>query len=87
MVKFWFAELIKNVISTLDVWLHMDHACIGARDNSYHEMAYNGPSSFVGAVTLVHTTGRQKRLELKAQFPLGESVRAKGKTNLGNVIR
>jgi hypothetical protein len=53
-------ELIKNVVSTLGVWFHVGHACIGAKGDSYHEMAYNGPSSFVGAAKLVHTEGTKK---------------------------
>jgi hypothetical protein len=53
-------ELIKNVVSTLGVWFRVGHACISAKGNSNDEMAYNGPSSFVGAVKLVHTGGTQK---------------------------
>jgi hypothetical protein len=30
---------------------------VGAKDNSYHELVYKGPSAFVGAVKLVHTKG------------------------------
>ena len=59
-MTFWFVELIKNVVSTLGVWFHVGHACIGAKGNSNDEMAYNGPSSFVGAVKLVHTEGTKK---------------------------
>ena len=53
-------DLIKNVVSTVGVWFHVGYARIGAKNNRKQEMAYNGPSSFVGAVKLVHTGGTQK---------------------------
>ena len=37
--------------------MYVDHVCIGAKDDSYAEMTYTGPSSFVGAVKLVHKKG------------------------------
>ncbi|XP_028402253.1 uncharacterized protein LOC114525227 [Dendronephthya gigantea] len=43
--------------SACGVWFDVGHACVGTRDNSFHELTYNGPSSFVGAVKLVHTSG------------------------------
>ena len=39
------------------VWFHVGQACIGAKNNAYDEMVYGGPSSFVGAVKLIHTKG------------------------------
>ena len=49
--------------STVGVWFHVGPACIAGKDNAYDEMVYNGPSSFVGAVKLIHTQGRQGKQE------------------------
>ena len=46
-----------NSILNTDSWFHVGHVCIGAKDNSYQEETYLGPSSFVGAAELVHTEG------------------------------
>jgi hypothetical protein len=39
------------------LWLYVGEGCFGAKDNSNMEVTYNGPSAFVGAVKLVHTSG------------------------------
>jgi hypothetical protein len=41
----------------LGIWHYVDHACIGAKGNSYKELVYKGPNVFVGAAKLVHTSG------------------------------
>ncbi|CAB4045790.1 Hypothetical predicted protein [Paramuricea clavata] len=47
----------KPSLSIIGDWFHVGQAAVGAKDNSYHELVYKGPSSFVGAVKLVHTKG------------------------------
>ena len=59
----WGCGRFKACVSTVGVWFYVGHACIGAKDNAYNAMVYNGPSSFVGAVKLIHTQGRQKKQE------------------------
>ena len=41
----------------IGLWYHVGHVCVGARGNSYKEVVYNGPNTFVGAVKLVHISG------------------------------
>ena len=39
------------------MWLYVGEGCFRAKGNSNMEITYKGPSAFVGAVKLVHTSG------------------------------
>jgi hypothetical protein len=48
--------ILSNFFFT-GVWFYVGDGCFGAKGNSYMEVTYKGPSTFVGAMKLVHTSG------------------------------
>ncbi|XP_028405430.1 uncharacterized protein LOC114527909 [Dendronephthya gigantea] len=64
--------------SAYGVWHDVGKACIGAKDNSFADITYNGPSSFVNAVKLVHTSGYvSNRMSTKKGSLWGDPQRSK----------